>query len=77
MAIQLYQYTQPNKSPLSAAKLFSSISNLHKYLPSSTFVFNLPHKHLYLYLNASVCNLITKHLQSHLQAETISNFDLV
>ncbi|OWZ76255.1 hypothetical protein C365_05253, partial [Cryptococcus neoformans Bt85] len=66
MAIQLY--TQPNKSPLSAAKFFSSISNLHKYLPSSTFVFNLPHKHLYLYHNASVCNLITKHLQSHLQA---------
>ncbi|OXH02077.1 hypothetical protein C370_07065 [Cryptococcus neoformans A1-35-8] len=37
MAIQLY--TQPNKSSLSAAKFFSSISNLHKYLPSSTFVF--------------------------------------
>ncbi|OXC61892.1 hypothetical protein AYX13_07024 [Cryptococcus neoformans] len=59
MAIQLYP--QPNKksSSLSAAKsFFSYISNLHKYFPSSTFVFNLPHKHLYLYhRNAPVCNL--------------------
>ncbi|OXC57679.1 hypothetical protein C358_06895 [Cryptococcus neoformans MW-RSA852] len=66
MAIQLY--TQPNKSLLSAAEFFSSISNLHKYLPSSTFVFNLPHKHLHLYYKAPVCNLIFKRLQSHLQA---------
>ncbi|OXH21316.1 hypothetical protein J009_06915 [Cryptococcus neoformans] len=68
MAVQLY--TQPNKSLLSAAKFFSSISNLHKYLPPSTFVFNLPHKHLHLYYNAPVCNFITKHLQSHLQASS-------
>ncbi|OWZ26272.1 hypothetical protein C347_06835 [Cryptococcus neoformans AD2-60a] len=35
MAVQLY--TQPNKSSLSAAKFFSSISNLHKYLLPLTF----------------------------------------
>lgn len=66
-----FNCTQPNKSSssLSAAKsFFSYISNLHKYFPSSTFVFNLPHKHLYLYHNAPVCNFITKRLQSHLQA---------
>ena len=66
MAIQLC--TQPNKSSLSAAKFFSSISNLHKYLPSSTFAFNLPHKHLHPYYKAPVRNLISKRLQSHLQA---------
>ncbi|OXC62792.1 hypothetical protein AYX13_06943 [Cryptococcus neoformans] len=78
MAIQVY--TQPNKSSLSAAKFFASISNLRTYFPSPTFVFNLPHKHLYLYHNAPVCNLIFKRLQSHLQevriSETISDFDL-
>ncbi|OXH19745.1 hypothetical protein C370_00834, partial [Cryptococcus neoformans A1-35-8] len=68
-----FNCTQPNKSSssLSAAKsFFSYISNLHKYFPSSTFVFNLPHKHLYLYHNAPVCNFITKRLQSHLQASS-------